>query len=46
MIVDTSALIAVITSEADGPAFAMAMDEAKTLRLSAGTFVEAALVLN
>jgi ribonuclease VapC len=46
MIVDTSALVAVITEEEDGPSFAMAMDKADVLRLSAGTYLEASLVLN
>jgi ribonuclease VapC len=46
MIVDTSALVAVITDETDGPAFALAMHQAKTLRLSAASYLEAFIVLN
>src|ERR1700745_3473437 len=46
MIVDTSALVAVITEEPDSSVFANAMDKAAVLRLSAGTFIEAFVVLN
>lgn len=46
MIVDTSVLVAIITAEADAPRFAMAMDRAKTLRISAASYLEAFIVLS
>ena len=46
MIVDTSALIAIITEEADAAKFAKVMAEASGLRISAATYVEAAIVLD
>jgi ribonuclease VapC len=46
MIIDTSVLVAIITAEADAPTFAMAMDRAKTLRISAASYLEAFIVLN
>ncbi|HKF48439.1 MAG TPA: type II toxin-antitoxin system VapC family toxin [Terracidiphilus sp.] len=46
MIVDTSALVAVIALEPEAMAFATAMENAEMLRISAGTFVEAGVVLN
>jgi ribonuclease VapC len=46
VIVDTSALVAVIALEPDAPLFATAMDRAEVLRISAGSYVEAAIVLN
>jgi ribonuclease VapC len=46
MIVDTSALVAVITAEPDARVFAAAMAQADTVRISAGTYVEAVVVLN
>ena len=46
MIIDTSALVAVIALEPDAPLFGTAMDRAEVLRISAGSYVEAAIVLN
>ena len=46
MIVDTSALVAVITLEPEASVFAAAMQDADMLRISAGSYVEAAVVLN
>jgi ribonuclease VapC len=46
MILDTSALVAVITGEEDGSVFALAMHNADTLRLSAASYLEASIVLN
>jgi ribonuclease VapC len=44
MIVDTSALLAVLLSEPDAPRFAAALAGADVCRLSAANFVEAAIV--
>jgi ribonuclease VapC len=46
MILDTSALVAVITGEEDGSVFALTMHHADTLRLSAASYLEASIVLN
>lgn len=46
MIVDTSALVAVIALEPEALEFARAMENADTLRISAGTYLEATVVLN
>ena len=46
MIVDTSALIAVMHKEADASAFARAMIDADVCRLSAATYVETAAVID
>ncbi len=46
MIVDTSALVAVIVREPDAAAFLKAMESADVLRISAATCVEATVVLN
>lgn len=46
MIVDTSALVAIITEEVDAAKFAKAMAEATDLRISAATYVEASIVLD
>ena len=46
MIVDSSALLAVILNEADEPRFAAAMIDAPTLRMSAANWVEAAIVVD
>ena len=45
MIVDTSALLAVLFSEPDAKLYAQAIAEAETCRISAATFVEAAIVI-
>ena len=46
MIVDTSALLAVIFNEPDEPRVAAAMVDAASLRMSAANWVEAALVVD
>ncbi len=46
MIVDTSALVAVLRREPEASAFAYAMQAAETLRLSAATYVEASVVID
>jgi len=44
MIVDSSALIAILNGEPEAQAFADAMEAAESLRLSAGTLFEASIV--
>ncbi len=44
MIVDSSAIIAIIKGEPETSVFARAMEEAGVLRVSAGTYVEASIV--
>jgi ribonuclease VapC len=44
MIVDSSALIAIIKAEPEAEAFALAMEAAPVLRISAGTCLEASIV--
>jgi ribonuclease VapC len=46
MIVDTSALIALLRDEPDARTFAEAIDAARVRRISAATFVEAATVVD
>lgn len=46
MIVDTSAIIAILRNESDAPSFATAIAQARTKRISAATFVEAAAVID
>jgi len=46
MIIDTSALIAILRDEPDAPTFARALESATNLRLSAASFVEAAAVMD
>lgn len=46
MIVDTSALIAILRREPDARLFADAIDAATTRRMSAGTYVEASVVID
>ena len=46
MIVDSSALLAVILNEDDEPRFATAMIDAPALRMSAANWVEAAIVVD
>lgn len=46
MIIDTSALIAILRREPDARSFTDAIDSARTRRLSAGTYVEAAVVID
>lgn len=45
MIVDTSALVAVLRAEPDAPAFATALRAAETVRVSSATVLEASIVL-
>jgi ribonuclease VapC len=45
MIVDTSALMAILFSESDAERYATAMAEAAICRVSSATFVEAAIVV-
>lgn len=46
MIVDTSALIAILRNEPDAPMFARALADAVTRRISAVNFLEAAIVID
>ena len=46
MIVDSSAVIAILRDEKEAPAMAQAMDRAKTCRVSAVSYVEAAIVID
>lgn len=46
MIVDTSALVAVLLDEPDGPAIARAMSTAPACRISAATYLELAIVVD
>jgi ribonuclease VapC len=44
MIVDSSAVIAILKGEPEARAFARVMEEADVLRISAGTYIEASIV--
>jgi ribonuclease VapC len=44
MIVDTSAILAVLRNEAEGPECARAMEEAPVCRISSANYLEAAIV--
>jgi ribonuclease VapC len=46
MIIDTSALIAILRSEPDAPAYAKAIESAEQRRVSAANYVEAAIVID
>lgn len=46
MIVDTSALIAILRNEADAEEYAVAMEQAPQLRISAANYLEAAVVID
>ena len=46
MIVDASALVAILREEPEGPAFVRALEQADTRRLSAVSYVEAAIVID
>ena len=46
MILDTSAVIAILRNEEDAPAVAHAIDRADTCRMSAVNYVEAAVVID
>ena len=45
MIVDTSAILAILFSESDAETYASAIDEADACRISAANFVEAAIIV-
>jgi ribonuclease VapC len=46
MIVDSSALIAILTDEPDGLALSRALDEPEIVRLSAASYLETSIVLD
>jgi ribonuclease VapC len=46
MIVDSSALVAIVNKEQDGPVFARKIDEAASVSMSAATYLETAIVLD
>jgi len=46
MILNTSALIAILRAEPDGLLYAQAIEKAPRCRISAATFVEAAVVID
>ena len=46
MIVDSSALIAILTDEPDGLVLSRALDEPETVRLSAASYLETSIVLD
>ena len=46
MIVDSSAIIAILRGEKEARACALAMEQAETLRISAANFLEAAIVID
>ena len=46
MIVDSSAILAIIKGEPEGPAFAVALEEADVLRISAANFFETSILVD
>lgn len=46
MIIDSSAIIAILRGESDAPAFARAIEAASNRRISAANFVETAIVID
>ena len=46
MIVDTSALVAIVREEPDGPRYAAAIEESQVNRISAGTYLEVSIVID
>lgn len=46
MIIDTSALIAILRNEPEAESYAMAMESAARRRISAANFIEAAIVID
>ena len=46
MIIDSSALVATIKDEPDGPQMAQIMDSAKLVRMSAASYLETAIVID
>ena len=46
MIVDTSALLAILRNEREAPACALAIEQAAVRRMSAANFLEAAIIID
>lgn len=46
MIIDTSALVAILRDEEDAPVYAAAIEQASVRRMSAANFLEAAVVID
>ena len=46
MIIDTSALLAILRGESQAPAYAEAIERAPSRRISAGSFLETAIVID
>ncbi len=46
MILDSSALVAILTNEPDGPTLAQAADKPGILRISAATYLETSIVID
>ena len=46
MIIDTSALLAILLKEPEAPAFALAIEQAATVRISAASYVETAIYVD
>jgi ribonuclease VapC len=46
LIVDTSALVAILRQEPEEPSFARILDDAETLRMSAATYLELSIVID
>lgn len=46
MIVDSSALIAMLTNEEDGEALSVVMDDAEVVRMSAASYLETSIVID
>jgi ribonuclease VapC len=46
LIVDTSALVAILRKEAEEPSFARILDDADSLRISAATYLELSIVID
>lgn len=46
MIIDTSALVAILRKEPDGPLFAKAIEVAPVNRISAGTYLEVSIMID
>jgi len=46
VIIDTSAILAILRAEPEAPAMATAIEQANVRRISAGTFLEAAIVVD
>ena len=46
MVIDTPAVLAILLAETDAPYYARAMEDAESRRMSAGSYLEAALVID